>query len=185
MKKYLFGLFVAFLVSGCVSATKEGLTLSITPQTMQQNIAKEFPIKRELKVGKLELQDPKVGLKEGSDKVETGMTFIYKSPIPLIPELKGTIDLAGNILYNRDKGSFYLQNPEVKKLSFNNQTLEKYVPNNLKMILGSIANEIFKKYPIYKLSADSLQGKFLQSTVKKAEVKNGVLEITFGMPEIK
>ena len=182
MKKFLLPFFVVLLFLGC-SASNPNYTMEISPAMLQSNVAKQFPLERELTVGKLKLEEPKIGLREGSDRMETGINFSYKPPI--FSAQTGKVNISGKIFFNKEKKAFYLLEPKVDKLQFNNTSIPSMVSNNVKGIMGSVINEVFKQFPIYSLTPDTISGKILQKTVKNAEVKNGKLLVTFGVPEFK
>ena len=185
MKKFLLPILLAFMLLGCA---KDGqipttYTMEISPQTLQNNIAEQFPIEKELSVGKIKLLSPKIGLKEGSDRMQTAISFSYKPPF--FSAQKGTIDLSGKIKYNQKSSAFFLQEPMVHEIKFNNTSLSGALLNKItavnKKVMQQIINGVFQQFPIHRLTPQTLSGKFLQKTVKKAEVKNGKLLITFGL----
>lgn len=185
MKKFLLPVFMAFIFAGCVSSSPEGYTLSVSPQTLQENVAKEFPIQKDLAVGSIKLQEPKIGLKEGSDRMQTAINFTYKPPF--LSAQTGTIDLSGQIKYDKKRSAFYLLKPEVDELKFNETSLTTKIFTSIKSlnkgVMQKVIDGVFQQFPIYKLAPNTLSGKLLQKTVKDAKIKNGQLLITFGMPE--
>ena len=186
MKKILLPFLLAFILIGCAKDGRipQTYTISISPQTLQENIEKEFPINKELSVGSIKLLKPKIGIKKGSDRVNSAIGFSYKPPF--FSAQRGIIDVSGKIKYDKNKSAFYLLKPEVNELKFNDNSLSSSLLNKMtavnKKVMQQIIDGIFQQFPIYKLSPKTLSGKFLQKTVKKAEIKNGQLFITFGMP---
>jgi len=177
MKNIIIGLL--FISTIFISCSKSGYTMNISQAKLQENIQKSFPLKKDLAIGTLHLNKPILKLDEKINKIITGLDFAYKPPF--FPKQSGLVSLSGAVKYDKEKAAFFLQNPQIEQIKFNNTSLGKVVPDSLKNVLRSFVNELFLKYPIYKISDDSLKGKLYKNTLKKVEVKNGNLQLTLGL----
>jgi len=182
MRKILFSFLIVSIFFGCATLSPN-YTMEISPLMIQNNIAKQFPVKKRYTLGILELQEPIVGLKEGSDRMQTGINFAYKPQF--FSSLTGKINISGKIFYNKEKKAFYLLEPKIDKLQFNNTSIPSLISNDLKGIMGGVVNAIFKEFPVYELTSETLSSRIMQKTVKNAQVKDGKLLVTFGVPEFK
>jgi len=174
--KYLLIATFMLLLSGC---TKPSYTMKISANTLEKNMIGQFPIKKDLSIGKISLTNPKVSLKNTKNKMVTGLNFAYKPPF--FKEQKGKLYLSGKIKYDKNKRAFYLIQPEINSMEFNNKSLASMLPSNIKNILNTIVAEIFKQYPVYKIKSDDMKAKIIKRSLKKTDIKNGNLELTFGL----
>jgi hypothetical protein len=176
--KYTILAIFAIALVGC-SLTNPSYTMKISANTIQKNITSSFPVSKDLSVGKITLVDPKVMLKNNSDRMVTGLGFSYKPPF--FDSIKGNLHISGNINYNKDKKAFFLVNPKIDDMKFNNSSLASMMPSNIKNTLDSVVAEVFKKYPVYTLNSKNMKNKLMQQSLKKTTIKDGKLLVTFGL----
>jgi len=176
MKKLISIIAILAVFTGCNLST---YTVKIPVAKLQKSVETKFPIKRKMTIGTLSLTQPKVMLNEKTKKVMTKMAFSYK--MPFFKTQTGSINVAGIPKYVASKSAFYLNNPSIEELKFNNSSIGNAVSNSTKGMLSSIVNEVFKNYPIYKLKDGSMKNKLLKNTIKSIGVKNDVLELNLGI----
>ena len=180
MKKLVVLIF-SFLVlffSGCASGlgfSPNGYTMAISPSMLTSSIQKQFPQKKKFDYGSVELRDPDLGFVKGSDELNVGIAFGLSNP--LIPTQNGSVKLSGGIDFDPKSGQFFLKDPKINELKFNNSSLTSLLPSDVKSILKVVVSEILKQTPIYKLDKNSFTGML----VKDVKIDNGKLLVTFGL----
>jgi len=183
LKKILaIGLFLG-VISGCVSVDPQGRGYSIAiPLSMvNSTLAKHFPVNEKLQYGiisgNLNISDPNILGKSGSDKLSVGTTFKFTNF--LIPNgISGSINLASGVRYDANSRNLYLKNPIVNSLRFQNQSLISKLPTGIQNAIGILISETIAKKPIYNLQNST---GVMTSFVRGVDVRNGQLYLTFGL----
>jgi len=176
MKKLISIFAIVLFFAGCSLST---YSVKIPVAKLQKGMEKKFPIKRKLAIGTLDLAQPKVILNEKTKRVITKMSFGYK--MPLFSTQTGIISVSGIPKYRANKSAFYLTKPNIEELKFNNNSMGNMLSKNTKGLFSKIVEEIFDKYPIYKIKDGSTKNKLLKNTIKSINVKHDVLELNLGI----
>ena len=172
----IFFIFITFVFSGCIqNITPKGLTVKVPTSQIAQSLERQFPVSKDFSYGKVSLENPKVMLRAGSDRVETGAMINLSSAF--IPTQTGSLIVSGKPFFDAQSGSVYLREPNVERLQFNDHKLESFMKGPLNNIIVEIANEIFRTTPIYQVNKSS----FRKSFVNDIRVSNGELLINFGL----
>ncbi len=145
------------------------LVIELTPKNFSDFLKDKFPIEKDLTVGKLILKNPDVLSIDKNNKLDIKTDLLFHSLI----DINGTVNIAGNILFDRNNKTFYLQNPEIRKLIFFNRDFTP--PPIINTGLNKLINTFFKEVPIYKL--DKGYEKYL---VKDVKVEDGKIKLVLG-----
>jgi len=164
---------------GFIACSATSYTVKISQEKLQNNISKRFPIQQNVMMGSIALNSPIIKFPKDKNKLVTGLSFEYKPPF--FPKQSGLIEVGGGIKYDKKSASFFLKNPSIESMKFNNISLGKMVPSSLKNMMSSLLSEIFAKYPIYKIQDDSLKGKLYKKALQKVEIKDSSLQLTLGL----
>ncbi len=176
MKKILLlNLILTIFLFSCAQKSLTSYTVEIPSSAINKYLQKEFPVKKDLPVGEIIVKDPQANIENNENRLKLGSTISLK--VPFIPEQTGKIYISGNIAFDQQKKELYLIDPKLENLSFNNQSLTKYLPSNIKNVLSQAITDIFKQIPIYKINDKSISGKF----IKDIRIENGKLLLTFGL----
>ncbi len=176
IKLSIIPVLLAFIFSACVQGGKSpGIEITLSPNTINSFLQKQFPVTEELKVGKLTLKDPKVASIDEKEKVNIGLGFDYK--IPLLPSVSGSFLVAGGIKYNPQKKAIYLKDPEVKDFEIMNKKIPSLLSAETKRMLSGVVSYVFEQIPIYKFDEKSFYGRF----IKDIRVENGKIVVRFGI----
>ncbi len=172
-KIFYLNLILLIFISSCAQKSLTSYSVEIPVSAINAYLKKEFPVEKDLPVGKAVFKNPKADII--NNRVKIGSTIALK--VPFIPEQTGKIYVSGNIAFDQQKKELFLIDPKLEDLSFNNKSLTKYLPSNLNNILSQVVTEVFKQTPIYKIDKKSIQGKFL----KDIKVEQGKLLLIFGL----
>ncbi len=175
VSKVFFFLIFLFLLGSCIQQEGIGFTVALTPNQINSQLQKYFPLEQELKIGKIILKDPQIISIGKEDKINLGLSFAYK--VPLLPTVKGKIAIAGGVKYNPEKKALFLKSPELKDFEVFNRRVPSLLSAEGERLFKDVISYIFDRVPIYKFDEKSIYGKF----VKDIQVKEGKILITFGI----
>jgi len=169
-------IFLVLFLSACVhQIDKEGLTLSISPNELSQSFDNTFPINKDFIFGSIKINNPKIEIPNNSKRINAGIDLDF---ITMFTEIQyGNFIISGEPLFNKNESSIYLQNVTIDNFKFSKLRLgDKFTETFLKS-LEPMVNQLFEKYPIYKIPKDSFQGNF----IKNVQVKDSKLLVTYGL----
>ena len=118
---------------------------------IQEKLAEKLPLtKKYLLIFEVTLDNPRVTLTNGSDRVTAGLDIILniwinKNPTPL----GGAIDASGGVKYVSERGDFFLTDPVIERLAI--QGIPDKYTEQVNKILTKALNEYYETHPIYTL----------------------------------
>jgi len=181
-KILVIGVFLG-LISGCVSVDPQGrgYSIAIPLNIVNSTLAKNFPVNEKLQYGiisgNLNIANPNVFGKSGSDKLGVGTTFKFTNVF--IPNgISGSINLASGVRYDANSRNLYLKNPIVNTIKFQNQSLISKLPTGVQNAIGVLISETIAKKPIYNLKKST---GVATNFVRGIDIRNGQLFLTFGL----
>jgi len=181
-KILVIGLFLG-LISGCVGVDPQGrgYSIAIPLNVINSTLAKNFPVNEKLKYGiisgNLNISNPNVFGKSGSDKLGVGTTFKFTNVF--IPNgISGSINLASGVRYDANSRNLYLKNPMVNTIKFQNQSLISKLPSGIQNAIGVLISETIAKKPIYNLKKST---GVATNFVRGIDIRNGQIFLTFGL----
>ena len=165
---------------GCTGLTAE---ITLNEEEINSILADSFPITESYDdVLTLTLENPRVVLEEGSDRMVVG---VDASVVLNVPELEigatlsGSADLETGIDYKPDTGEIILKEPSLTSL-----TIEG-IPQKYTDIATDVANQIVSVtldgYAIYKIEPEDFETAVASITLQGVKIENGVLVITLGL----
>lgn len=178
---WLVGLLIlALLLGGAAYFLTRDYVIEITQQDLQQVIEKEFPISRDfLERFTLTLQDPRIELRAGSDRIRVNLTALTNIEYEK-EKLKGNATLSSGVRYDPGEGAFYLTHTRVDDLDIS-LLPEKYLPA-LTLVSSLIAKALLNRDdPIYTLDLSDRIQLVAKLALKDIRIDDGVIKITFGL----
>jgi hypothetical protein len=176
IKSLLFISILVTLFTGCIhQIDKQGLTLSITPSQLSKSFNDSFPIKKDLVFGTISINSPKIDIKENSNRLDAGINLNLSTLFTKTQN--GKILISGEPYFNKEETSIYLQNVKIEEFSFAEMKLGNTFSKTFLTSLQPMINEMFKKFPIYRIPEESFQGSF----VKNISIEDKKLLITYGL----
>ncbi len=158
-------------------AYSQGIVVDISQEQIQQQLDKKFPIQKTYLVSSVTLSNPKVELKNGSDRIFVGVNVA--AGIPAVKNVSGAAEISGKVDYDPNAGEFFLKDAQLEKVSMTGLP-DKHI-DQVKTIVDALAKEVLNRFSIYKLQeSDRLQAitkLFLQSV----GVEGGKLRIKMGL----
>jgi hypothetical protein len=175
MKK---AILLIVLAIPAMNSWADDYTVEITQQQLQQQVTALLPIEREAYFFKVILSDPVIDLPESANElgILTNVTLIG----PGGAGGSGRARISGNISYEMQDGSFYLNNPKLTKLEID-QIPERFHEKVRELGQYALDNSVPHR-PLYTLSDDDVQQQMVKSTLKSVSVNSGkVIIVLKGM----
>ncbi len=169
-------LFLLLLLSsGCVrNIDSNGLTLKLNESQLNKKSDK-FPIKENFVFANIDIKQPKIYIKNGSNKLNAKMDLNLSAIF--IPTSKGTFEISGEPYFNKEKSAIFLRDINIEDLEFTDLNLNKRFANTLLSNMKPVVDTIFEQMPIYEIDKNSFKGSF----VKDIKIENSELLVTFGL----
>ncbi|MDR3323772.1 MAG: DUF1439 domain-containing protein [Zoogloeaceae bacterium] len=170
-----FLLFMLLALSACMSGDH---VFRISQDSLQTKLREKLPVtKSYLRIFQVTLENPRVALHEGSDRIHLGLEVavrILNAPEPL----RGEIDVSGGLRYDHPQGAFYLVTPTLERMNLHNLPEQYREPAHT--VLSGLLTEYCATHPLYVLDAKKRDQTPENMQLKNVRVENGELALTFG-----
>ncbi len=135
---------------------------------------------RYLFIFEVTLDNPRIDLIEGSDRVAGGVDatlniYVNNNPKPLA----GAVDLTGGVRYASEEGAFYLTDPVIEKVAI--RGIPGAYANKANAALSSALSAFYRSRPIYKLDGTKAPHQATRLLLKDVVVKDEHLVVTLGL----
>ena len=126
------------------------------------------------------LNNPRVTLVNGSDRVAAGLDVILNIRINKEPKpLGGSIDATGGIKYVAKDGTFFLTNPVINDFAI--QGIPDRYTEKANQVLTKALSEYYEEHPIYELRASDVKHAVARLVLKDVIIENQQLIVTLGI----
>lgn len=178
-------LAVLLIGGGVLVASQNNYEYRFTETQLQEKLGERLPLtKTYLFIFDVTLDQPRVDLVEGSDRVAAGVDVLLNIKIggggvPLV----GAVDVSGAIDYEPDTGEFFLTDPVIDSLRI--QGVPDRYADQSRGVIESALSEYYEARPIYTLEgtdAAKMAGRLL---LKDVTVKDEELIVTLGLNKNK
>jgi len=177
--KCLFTLGLLLALAGVMfPGLAEAYTISISREDIQAQVARNFPVKEENMFSSLILQNPRVDLKEGSERVGLTVDAVVTALGGM--ETRGVVHLDGSLKYVREKGEFILADPVARSMEIDG--VGDSIRRKMEEIVTAALQDKFNDDPIYKFDPKDMTQAMIMSALKSVKVTGGKLVIEFSMP---
>ncbi|WP_072679632.1 DUF1439 domain-containing protein [Arcobacter sp. LA11] len=172
----LSSILFLFFLTGCVhKIDKQGLTVSITPNELTQSFDDSFPINKDFIFGNIKIDNPTIEIPKNSKRINADINLAFAT---MFTEIQyGNFSISGKPLFDKKESSVYLQNVKIDNFKFAELKLGNEFTKTFLKSLNPMVNQLFRKYPIYKIPKESFQGSF----VKDIQIKDSQLLVTYGL----
>lgn len=174
----IIALAAACLPGGC-SSWREA-TVRITEAQLQNRISEKFPItKTHQLLGTVSYKNPRISLQRKDNRVEFGLDISLSNISINGKDLRGTVEILASVAYNAKKKSLYLAEPQLQQFTLNG------VPEqNVQLLSGLFMpaiEKLLRRKPLYRLKDQEGFKNLASMLVKDIRVRDGCLEILFGV----
>lgn len=162
-------------LTGCED---EGLSFNVSEQQIESKMGGYFPLHKEALLGQLQLdlQQPDLILKDGSDRAE----LLLQSKVTAAGSVwPGQLRLSFGLDYASDTGTFYLIEPRVEDMNMNGVPTQ--VSTGVVRYLLPVVQQYLTRVPVYTLKPqNSTAQKVTRQALKKVAIKDRNLKVTLG-----
>ncbi|HKJ87793.1 MAG TPA: DUF1439 domain-containing protein [Gammaproteobacteria bacterium] len=157
-----------------------GLVIRISEPEIQKQLNQQLPLtKTYLTIIQVTLNNPRIDLVEGADRVRGGMDVeLNIAGLPGSKPAEGTVDASSGVIYRAQKGQFYLSDPVIENLKV--QGIPKEYTKKAKEALTEALAEYYKDQPIYTLNPNDTKQAVARMVLKDVRVQNKQLVLTLG-----
>ena len=156
-------------------------TLKFTEPQLRERIDNQLPFTETyLFIFTVTLDNPRVDLVEGSDRVAGGLDVVLN--ITMGGEerpLGGAVDVSGGVRYEAAQGEFFLTDPRIENVRI--QRLPKSITNRANSALSLALGEFYRERPIYRLSETDVRQSAAKMVLQDVVVKDETLHVTLGL----
>ena len=183
MKKTAIVTLVILLIAGGVFYYFSGkeYVLNFSESQIQEKLTAKLPlVKTYLFIFQVTLDNPRVHLENGSNRLKAGLDIKLniqpgKEQVPL----GGIIDVSGGVKYIAEKGDFFLTDPVIERLAV--EGLQSKYTDKINLVLTKALGEFYASHPIYSLKTTDIKQTAAKLILKNAIVDNKELVITLGI----
>lgn len=153
------------LLSACSALNP---VIEVTEQELQQQIEKSMPVKEHLLFVDVILNNPKIELKEASEKISLYSEIHVDGGGAL--KTDGYLILSGGLKYQKENRSLYLTNPDLA--SFKLYKLPRTLMQAIKEVSQAALKESLKDRPIYTIKQDEADKDWAKRQLKSVMIKD-------------
>jgi hypothetical protein len=177
----LSALIAAAAIVGFFYLKGKEYIIRIPESDIQEKVAEKLPMtKRYLLFFEVTLQNPRIALENGSNRINGGIDVDLNITVDNLSQpLGGSIDISGGIKYDPARGELFLTNPTVEKLNIQGIP-ETYIKQTNSVISKALA-EYYEKNPIYTLNALDAKQAATMLVLKSVVIDSKVLVVTLGI----
>jgi hypothetical protein len=158
-------------MNSCKNGQKE---IVIPKSKIQKMIDKKFPIQEDKIITSITIDTPVVYFKGQN----VGLISSYNGFF-LDKDVKGIVDFNGQVIYNKDDGSFYLSNFNLVNFTANKEDLSN--DEALRSLISKLMNKYLENYPIYRLDRSKFKEKIAKLLIKDVQTKDENLILIIGL----
>ena len=128
----------------------------------------------------VQLDNPRVNLEDGSNRINAGLDIVLDIRIGSenLP-LGGTVDVSGGVEYAPSEGEFFLTDPIIEGLSV--QGVPAKYTDKVNLVLTKALREFYSKHPVYSLKPTDLKHIAAKTILKNVIIENSELVVTLGI----
>lgn len=175
------GFFIGVVLAAYFYFSGREYVIVIPEATIQEKLNEKLPLsKTYLIVFNVTLDNPRVDLSEGTDRINAGLDIVLNIKINNHEKpLGGTLDASGALKYVPEEGAFYLAEPVVENLSI--QGLPgQYTARASKAAEIALAN-FYSTRPIYTLKATDTKQAAAKLLLRSLEIQEDKVVAILGI----
>jgi len=154
--------------------------IRLSEDQILQAVGKKLPFKKTyLIIFNVKLDNPRITLLEGSDRVQAGLDATVKVKLGDERPFRGSADISGNVRYVPEQGEFFLMDPEIETLSI--EGVPDSYADKIDAIMTTALAAFFDARPIYTLKESDTKQAAAKLALKDVAVENGELVLTLSL----
>ncbi len=182
--KYLTGmilLIIAVAAAAFFFLRDQEFTYRFTESQLRERLENQQPwSERYFFIFEVSLDNPRIDLIEGSDRVAGGLDATLNIHINNNPRpLGGAVDLSGGVRYVREEAAFYLTDPVVENVAI--QGVPDAYANKANEAISKALHAFYRSRPIYTLEGTDASKMAARLLLKEVVVENEELVVTLAL----
>lgn len=155
--------------------------LRFSEAEIQQRLSEKLPLtKTYLLIFQITVQNPRVQLKSGSDRVNAGIDITTRIRLGnQSTDLGGSVDVVAGIRYDAASGNFFLVDPVIERLSM--EGIPEQYRTSFAAALSQALDAFYATRPIYTLNALDTKRGLAKAVLKRVVVVDGHLNVVLGL----
>jgi hypothetical protein len=169
---------VALTASLIACGKQKHVTLVLERADIEERLRAKFPIVKEKFLSTVTLDDPRLVLPEGSDRI--GIDTRVRTKVPLLPEYTGRVAATGRLSYRREEKAFYLEDPTIDQLE-----IAGLMPEHVEKVrapIESVARSVLGQFPVYEFRSRNLKEVTAEHVLRSVAVRNGRVHAELALP---
>jgi hypothetical protein len=154
-------------------------TVRLTAPEIQADLNHRFPFEKRQLILAAKFSEPTVSIDSATNRVKLG--FSTNVSALGLKAVSGRTEGTGAVRYEPTSGEIFLVSPEVNVTGFELAGLPEQYRNPVGNLLAEALKEYLIKTPIYKLKDKDYMLFSLRRSLKSISVKDGALELEFGI----
>jgi Protein of unknown function (DUF1439) len=171
------GVVGAVVVGGLAVLSTMTYEISIPQSKIQEEIDKKFPIEKSAFIVNIKLQDPKVILAEGADRVRFTMDLNVSGIMS--DDAQGKAEISGKIRYDRGTGQFFFSDAKIDKIDMDGTAgglIEKFDG-----MLSDAMRDFLENQPLYTLDTEDVRQAVFKATLKEVVIRDKSVVLRMGI----
>lgn len=155
-------------------------TIKITEEQIKEKLGEKLPLTKDyLYIFEVTLDNPRVSLTNGHNKIDVGLDIFLNIKINKGKPLGGSIDASSGVKYVPEKGQFFLTDPVVENIKVQG-VQEKHV-DKVNKALSTALSRYYETHPIYTLKQKDIKQAAAKLVLKDVYIKDKELIIKLGI----
>lgn len=177
----IVGVVIGLILTAYFYFSGREYVIVISEAVIQEKLNEKLPLsKTYLIVFNVTLDNPRVDLSEGTDRINAGLDILLNITINNHEKpLGGTLDASGALKYVPEEGAFYLAEPVVENLSIQGLP-DQYTARATKAAEMALSN-FYSTRPIYTLKATDIKQVVAKLLVKSLEIQEEKIVVVLGI----
>jgi hypothetical protein len=180
--KYILALLVV-LGAGATAfflTQDQQVVIRLSEDQLLKAVEKKLPFEKTyLVLFDVTLDNPRITLVDGSERVQAGLDVAVEIRLGNKPPLRGSTDISGNVRYVPEEGEFYLVDPDIETLSI--EGIPMAYTDKIDEVMTKALGAFFKTRPIYTLKESDTKQAAAKLVLKDVAVENSELVLTLGL----
>lgn len=183
MKKIVISITIILLATlvgaYCYFSNRE-YEFRFSESQLHAKMSEKLPLTKKYLFIKVRLDNPRINLVNGSDRVAAGLDVTLDLTInKKAKTLEGSVDATGGVKYLAESGEFFLTDPVIEDLSI--QGIPDKYTEKANQVLSKALAKYYEDHPIYTLRPTDVKHAAARLVLKNVIIEDKQLVVTIGI----
>jgi hypothetical protein len=172
------GVIGGAIVGGLVWLSTQTYEIMIPQSAIQSELDKKFPIEKSaMFVINFRIENPKVILREGSDRIRLTADINISSPIQ--DDAKGKAEISGKVRFDKNTGQFFFSEAKIDKIDVEGSSGD--IIQKFDSMASDAMGEFLENQPLYTLDTNDFRQAFFKATLKQIVIRDQNVVLRMGL----